>query len=147
MDAPSQSIFGQITIEDMRKNGLLTKTVLPLIKKAVDKGDGGHTVESVVDGLISGRYLLWGAMKPPATLQAVAVTMVDDRAYKVLMLGGPSFDDVRAFFQFLPRLAHQARAAKCVRMLIVGGLNWRDCLPDGWRPVATIYEHRLAPEA
>ena len=83
------SRFGQIRLEDMRGNELLTRTVLPLIKRAVDHSDGRYTVDNIVDGLLDddgsvyrrggsryksnaefssgGLRLLWDGFLPPFT--------------------------------------------------------------------------------
>lgn len=146
MDAP-RSIFGQITLEDMRQNELLTKTVLPLIQKACVFSDGRYTIGSVTDGIMAGRFDVWGVMAPPANLQAVAVTHAEaygeGRAYQILLLGSPDFDDLTRFFDFLPMLEKVAHAARCDRMVIVGRKSWERILPDGWRTAATLYERQI----
>jgi len=143
------SRFGQIRLEDMRGNELLTRTVLPLIKRAVDHSDGRYTVDNIVDGLLDGRFELWGAMRLPATLQAVAVTHVETypsgkRAYTVLHLGGPTMADAAAFFRYLPNMEAVAKAARCDKLVMVGRKGWERDLSEGWRAVATVYERGLS---
>lgn len=142
-----QSIFGQITLADMAGNELLTRTVLPLVRKALEHSDGRHTLDTIIDGLQSGAYQLWGTMRPPALLQAVAVAHVDMyesgvKAYTILLLGGPDMTEASAFFEFLPRLKAEASRSGCDRMVIVGRKGWERTLRD-WKPVAMIYEQRL----
>lgn len=145
-DRPA-SIFGQITLDDMRGNELLTRTVLPLVKKALEHSDGRHTLDTIIDGLTSGRFTLWGTMRPPALLQAVAVAFADTyesgvRAYTILLLGGPDMAEASAFFDFAPRLKGEAARAGCDRLVIIGRKGWERTLRD-WKPVAMIYEQRL----
>lgn len=141
MEKPkARPVFGQITLDDMRGNELLTKTVMPLVKEVCSHSKGRFTVESVADGLISQRFSLWGVMHPPATLAAIIVTHVNGKVFELLLLG-PELDDT---FQFLPTLKSAARAARCERMLLTGPQFWRKRLPEGWRPTAMVYEFDVA---
>ena len=144
-----RSIFGQIRLADMQGNEALTRTVLPLVKKALEHSDGRHTLDTIINGLASGRFQLWGAMRPPDFLQAVAVAFVDPypsgaKAFTIMLLGGPDMAEASAFFEFLPQLRGEARSAGCDRMVIVGRKGWERSLPN-WKAVAMIYEQRLEP--
>ena len=135
-------IFGPITLEDMRGNELLTRTVLPLVRDVCKHTKGRFTVESVAQGLASGAYGLWGGMRPPANLEAVTVTAVAGEVFDILIVG-PAFEEV---FPFLPMLAGSARAAKCKRMRLTGPGFWRKHLPMGesnWKVAAMVYEREL----
>lgn len=141
-EAPVRPIFGQITIDDMRKNELLTRTVLPLLKEACKHTKGRFTVDVVVEGLTRGMFGLWGVMRPPASLDAVLVTCPAGEVFDILALG-PNFEDA---FLFLGPLGGAARTAGCKRMRMTGPGFWRKHLPmgdDGWKIAAMIYERDL----
>lgn len=138
----SRAIFGAITLQDMRANAALTQMVMPLIARACAHSGGRWSPEAVADGLIDGSLRLWGAMKPPAALRAVAITRFATYetgvvALEMLLLGGP---DVRGMFDFLPALKRLARESGAQKMVIVGKKSWEDNLSDEWSAVATIYE-------
>lgn len=137
-------IFGQIKLEDMQGNEMLTKTVLPLVRDACKHSKGRFTVNSVAEGLAAGSYRLWGVMRPPASLESIAVTTIDEtdgRVFEIIVLG-PEFEDM---FQFLPVLQNAGRAARCVRMQLTGPYFWRKTLPTGYRIRRCIYECDLGP--
>lgn len=139
------SVFGQIRLEDMSRSELLTKTVLPLIQRACSLSDGRYTVENVVDGLMRGAFTLWGVMQPPAKLQAVAVTHVEAypsgvRAFQILLLGSPSFEDLSHLFRFLPQMKAEAHRSGCAKIALMGKRSWERALPSDWRAAATVYE-------
>jgi len=135
-EAPVQTIFGQITLDDMRKNELLTRTVLPLVAKVCAHSKGRFTVETVADGLLDGSMLLWGVMRPPASLEAILVTRKSNDAFEILIVG----PDINDALQYLPRLGGVARQLACKRMLMVGPNMWRERLPSDWRRSAVVYE-------
>lgn len=144
------ALFGQITLEAMQQNELLTRTVLPLVKRAIEHSDGRYSLDNVIDGLRRGEMELWGAMKPPAHLQAVAVTHVETypsgtRVFKILHLGGPSMADVAAFFRFIPRMEALARQAQCAKLVMIGRKGWERDLAPPWKTVAAVYERGLSP--
>lgn len=137
-----KTIFGEITLQDMRASRQITEKVMPLIARACAFSGGRWTPEDVADGLIDGRFRLWGAMKPPADLQAVAVTSLEPegkpgRAMELLLLGGP---DMRAMFQFMPALQKAALSQGAELMRVHGKRSWDDYLGDDWKPVTTIFE-------
>lgn len=141
----SDSIFGEITLQDMRASRQITEMVMPMVARACAFSGGRWTPEDVADGLIDGRFRLWGAMRPPADLQAVAVTFLEPegkprRAMELLLLGGP---DMRAMFRFLPALTKTARAQGALVMRVHGKRGWQEQIGDDWSPVTTIYEQAL----
>lgn len=138
--------FGQIEKEHF-SNKALARAIAPLLLKAVEHSDGRYSFDNVLEGLGTGRFELWGAMKKPASLVAVAVTTVDvfpsgKRAYVVLQLGGSSMADAAAFFKFLPKMEGMARQAKCDVMQIIGRKGWERDLA-GWATISTVYEREL----
>ena len=135
----SPPLFGPITLEDMRKNELLTKTVMPLIKQACDHSRGRHTVQNIADGLVDGAYQLWGVMRPPASLESVAITHRRNRVFEILALG-PDLDEI---VPFVPHLTGVARDQGCDRISLNGPSFLRRRLPEGWRPAAVVYEKLL----
>lgn len=138
-EAPAKPIFGPITVEDMRKNDLLIKAVLPLVRDACKLSKGRFDENRVFDGLIAGELRLWGVLRPPSVLEAIIVTRSADGVFEVLVLG-PEFEDALAF---LPMLTGEARAAKCERMRITGPKFWgREFLPD-FDLVACVFEKSL----
>ena len=150
MAEAEQSIFGQIRLEDMRASELLTRTVLPLVKRALEHSDGRYSLDNIIDGLREGKFELWGVMRLPDHLQGVAVTHVETypsgaRAYTILHLGGPTMADAAAFFRFLPRMEAVARGARCDRLVMVGRRGWERDLDKEWRVVSTVYERTLGP--
>lgn len=134
-------LFGQITLEDMQANELLTKTVMPLVKQVCDHSRGRFNVLSVAEGLRSGAYQLWGVMTLPAALEAVVVTHVNGKVFDLLLVG-PDIEDVLAF---MPALTGLARQARCERMRVQGPHFWRRRLPEGWKMGAVVYEKALEP--
>lgn len=145
MNAETQirPIFGQITLQDMQNNELLTRTVMPLIKEVCGHSRGRFTVDDVADGLIKGEFLLWGVMRPPAKLESVAITKAVHQVFEVLMLG----PDVNDMFTCLPILDRAAKASGCARMRMSGPAYWKKQLPEGWRPASMIFEKDLAHPA
>lgn len=139
MEVQQRPIFGEITLQDMRNNALLTKTVMPLVAEVCKHSKGRHDAASIADGLVCGSYKLWGVMRPPANLDAVTVTRVDGKSFELIMLG-PDFEEV---FMFLPMLKGAAREAGCDRMRMSGPQFWKRALPDGWRSAAVVYEALL----
>lgn len=149
MEAPAKPIFGPITVEDMRKNELLIKTVLPLVRDACTLSKGRFTEDQVFDGLIAGTFKLWGILRPPASLEAIIVTQVRNSVFEILMLG-PDFEEALAF---LPHLTGEARALKCECMRVTGPKIWRPrvrpehpnwiCLPHDWQVAAFVFEKDL----
>jgi hypothetical protein len=138
-------IFGAITLQDMSRSRDLTMAVLPLLKRACEFSGGRFAVGNVVDGLISGKFQLWGALAPPLELQAVAVTHARPyesgmRALEVMLLGGPEIDGMLAF---LPEFARIAAEHQCVKVIVFGPKSWESRFPPGWRAAARIYEHDL----
>lgn len=139
MEAPAKPIFGPITVDDLRKNELLVKTVLPLVRDACKLSKGRFNENEVFDGLIAGSFKLWGVLRPPATLEAIIVTRSAKSVFEVLVLG-PEFEDA---LSFLPMLTGEARSSKCERMRITGPKFWRrEFLPD-FDMVACVFEKAL----
>lgn len=139
MEAPAKPIFGPITVDDLRKNELLVKTVLPLVRDACKLSKGRFNENEVFDGLIAGSFKLWGILRPPATLEAIIVTQSAKGVFEVLVLG-PEFEDA---LSFLPMLTGEARSSQCERMRITGPKFWRrEFLPD-FDMVACVFEKAL----
>lgn len=135
----AKPIFGPITVQDMRQNELLIKTVLPLVRDACKLSKGRFNEDSVFDGLIDGSFKLWGVLRPPAVLEAIVVTQVKGGVFEILLLG-PEFEDALAF---MPMLTGEARVSKCERMRITGPKFWRkEFLPD-FDLVACVFEKNL----
>jgi hypothetical protein len=134
-------LFGPITLEDMRKNDLVAKVAMKLVKDVCAHSKGRYTVQAVADGLSSGVCSLWGIMRPPADLTAIIVTAPNDGVLDVL-LAGPDIEDV---VPFLPRLDGIARAARCAKLRMMGPGFWKEHLSkDAWRPMFTVYERDLS---
>ena len=135
----ARPIFGAITVEDLRANDLLIKTVFPLVRDACKLSKGRYTEDAVFDGIIAGKQRLWGVLRPPASLEAIVVTKADHGVFELLVLG-PEFEDALAF---LPTLTGEARKAKCERMRITGPKFWRkEYLPE-FDLVACVFERDL----
>lgn len=137
-------IFGQITLADMQGNALLTNTVMPLVRDACKHSKGRFTALTVAQGVMGGAYRLWGVMRPPATLESIAVTAVEaepgGRVFDILLVG-PEFEGM---FGFLPVLQSAARTAHCTRMRILGPAFWKRHLPEGFRLAACVFEKDLS---
>jgi hypothetical protein len=138
-EAREPALFGQITLEDMRKNGLLTRTVMPLVSRACAHTKGRFTADSVADGLVNGEFKLWGVMIPPASLEGVVVSRKVNKVLEILALG-PDLDDV---VPSLKRMTNVARSEGCARVLMVGPGFLRKRLPEGWKTSAVVYEYAL----
>lgn len=140
-DAPAKALplFGPITLNDMRNNDLVAREAMKRVKEVCAHSKGRYTVQQVADGLASGVCSLWGVMRPPADLTAIMVTAPNEGVLDVL-LAGPEIEDVTPF---LPRLDGIARASRCVRLRIMGPGFWKEHLPEGWRPMFTVYERAL----
>lgn len=138
-DAPAPAIFGQITVEDMRRNELLIKVVLPLVREACRLSKGRFTTDEVFDGLIDGTFRMWGVMRLPSELEAIIVTKANAGVFEVLLLG-PDYGDALAF---LPKLQGEAVKRGCQRMRITGPKFWgREFLP-GFDLVACVFEKEI----
>ncbi|NBW23310.1 MAG: hypothetical protein EBR82_86740 [Caulobacteraceae bacterium] len=140
-----QTFFGEITLQDMRASRQITEMVMPMVARACAFSGGRWTPEDVADGLIDGRFRLWGVMALPKDLQAVAVTFLEPegkpkRAMELLLLGGP---DMRAMFRFLPQLTKQAQAQGAKVMRVHGKRGWQEHMGDDWKPVTVMYEQAL----
>lgn len=138
LDQPKPQ-FGQITLEDMRGNALLTRTVLPLIAEACRHTKGRFTLDVVTEGLTRGVFDLWGVMRPPASLDAIMVTTKAGDVFEILVLG-PDADEA---FVCLPALATAGRAQGCTRMRLTGPGLWERKLDADWRSAARIFERDL----
>lgn len=136
-------IFDEITRKSLQEHPQIIRATLPLIRDACKHSKGRFTYESVFDGINEGRYRLWGVLRPPASLESIAVTAVDPmpggRVFDVL-IAGPEFE---AIFAALPVLESAARSLRCERMRFTGPSFWRKRLPEGWRPAASIFEKAL----
>lgn len=132
-------IFGQITLADMRGNELLTKAVMARVAEVCGLFKGRYSAEQIADGIVAGDFDVWGVMRLPATLEAVAVTCVADRAFHIIMLG----PEGRDMFNFLPALAGVARQKQCTVVRLSGPSFWRKQLPEGWRMASVVYEKAL----
>lgn len=149
-EAPAKPIFGPITVEDMRKNELLIKTVFPLVRDACKLSKGRFNEDKVFDGLIAGSLKLWGILRPPATLEAIIVTQASNGVFEILVLG-PEFEQALGF---MSHLTGEARSQKCERMRITGPRIWRPrikpdhpnwvALPEDWQEVACVFEKDLS---
>lgn len=133
-----RAIFGQITLDDMRGNELLTKTVMPLVAQVCAFSNGRFNVRDVARGIAAGDYRVWGVMRPPAKLDAVSVTTVRGPVFEILMLGPDPAD----MTPFLPMFMGEAREQRCQRLQVFGSPRWRKHFDDGWRKL-TVYEKDL----
>lgn len=134
----AKPIFGQITLEDMRGNELLTKTVMPLVGEVCKFSKGRFKLSDVTAGITSGEFQVWGTMRPPASLEAVAVTTVRKPAFEILLIG----PDPSEITQFIPNFMAAARAAGAKRLTVFGSPRWRNHFGEGWR-MLTVYERDL----
>lgn len=140
-DPPAQKarpIFGQITLEDMRGNELLTKTVMPLVAEVCKFSKGRFKLSDVTAGIAAGEYQVWGTMRPPASLDAVAVTTVRKPAFEILLIG----PDPSQITPYIPHFMAAARQAGAKRLTVFGSPRWRNHFGEGWR-MLTVYERDL----
>lgn len=149
MEAPAKPIFGPITVDDFRKNELLVKTVLPLVRDACKLSKGRFNENEVFDGIIAGTFKLWGVLRPPV-LESILVTTVHGDVFSVLLLG-PNAQKALAFVEAVEL---HAKRAGCSRMQIVGPRIWRHRptkadhpvwaqLSEDWQEVACVFERNL----
>lgn len=137
--AKQRPIFGPITLADMSGNEVLTKAVMARVAEVCALFKGRYSAEQIAEGIVGGDYEVWGVMRPPATLEAVAVTCVADRAFHIIMLG----PEGRDMFDFLPALQGVARQKQCKVVRLSGPSFWRKQLPEGWRMASVVYEKPL----
>lgn len=138
-EAKAVPVFGEITLEDMRKNELLAAEVMKRVKEVCAHSKGRYTVTEIADGLTRGAYTIWGVLLPPSDLKAIIVTAANNAVLDVV-LAGPVVED---FAPFLPRLYGEARTKRCTRMRLIGPGFFQKHLPEGWRPSVTVYERDL----
>ena len=137
----TRPIFGEITLEDMQGNALLTQTVMRRIAEVCAHTKGRYTAETVADGVLAGDFLVYGVMRPPAALEAVAVAAVVDGCF-VIFLVGPEGRDV---FTFLPALESISRQKRCSSMRVHGPSFFRRQLPKDFHIASIVYEKALSP--
>lgn len=135
-EAKPLTIFGEITYAQMKDNAKLAVVVMKLIKEVCEHSKGRHTVGQITDGLITGACSVWGVMRMPADLTAIMVTVPHEGVLDVL-LAGP---DIKDLTPYLSRLEGIARSERCTKTRIRGPYFWKPHLPDGWRPVVTVFE-------
>lgn len=139
LEAPAKPIFGQITVDDLRRNDLLIKTVYPLVRDACAASKGRFDADAVFDGLIANKFHLWGVLRPPADLEAIIVTRAEKGVFELLLLG-PDYSDALAL---LPELQREGRKYKCDRMRITGPKFWRREFLQGFDLVACVFEKEI----
>lgn len=142
-DAPAVKavpLFGPITRDDMAGNPLLAKVVMTRVKEVCAHSKGRYTVQQIADGVASGVCSLWGVTRKPPELDAVIVTAPNADGALDVLLAGPEIEDV---IPFLPRLDGIARGARCTKVRMMGPGFWKEHLPEGWRPMFTVYERAL----
>jgi hypothetical protein len=137
IEAKDGLVFGEIPLSAMSGSEALTKAVLPLIKKACEHSRKAYTLEQVVDDMIAGRCAIWGVMKLPADLRAIAIVT---RTLDVTLTGGAEVD---ALLPFVPELETMARDAGCHKLALSGPHWWAQSLEKGFRLAGTIFQRRL----
>lgn len=142
-EAPVQPLFRQITIQEMRDEGVM-RLVLGVVRDACKHSKGRFTVESVAKGLADDSMQLFGVVSlPEAKLEATVVTQKRDGVFEILV-AGPEFEDVAQFMGFLE---NKARDSGCKRMRIHGPSFFQKYLPAGWFAREILYERLLKPHA
>lgn len=110
----------------------------PLIRDAIEKGNGDWTEREVWAGLDRADMLLWLALRDRTPL-AICVTMLSPYKFglacRIILLAGKDMDE---WMSFLPRIEQYARDEKCVRMRVSGRKGWRKMLPDYDEPFITL---------
>ena len=135
----TRPIFGQITLEDMQGNALLTKTVMQRVAEVCTHTKGRFNAEKVADGVLANDFQVYGVMRPPASLEAVAVACVVDRCFDIFLIG----PEGRDMFAFLPALQGLARQSGCTSIRVRGPSFFRKQLPKDWHIASISYEKAL----
>lgn len=152
-------IFGSISLQEMTGNRDLTRTVMERVARACEFSDGRFDLDAVVNGLGAGQLSIWGVLKPPKDLAAVAISRVTTwesgvKVFELLLIGGPEFTDM---MPFLDRFEAPARKEGCIKIRLYGRTSWGNLsqnrggkshrlLPKDWRVAAVVYEKDLAPD-
>lgn len=138
---PTQRVFGELAYAQLRDNPDLAKFVMKVVNEAcaARKHKREPSVKDVADGLISGRFKLWGVMGKSASLDAIAVTERKDAVMEIVVVG-PRFED---FAPFIPMLEKIARGERCDRVIMGGPHIFKRWLPEGWTQRTEIKYERL----
>ena len=143
-ETAARPIFGQITVEQMRADEAMMRSVLAVVRDACKHSKGRFTVESVAQGLAAGSMRLYGVLQPPnAKLEATVVAKPANGVFEILV-AGPDFADVAPFMGVLQK---RARELGCERMSLYGPSFFRQKLPSGWFAREVRYECLLADGA
>jgi hypothetical protein len=135
----TQRIFGELEYAQLRANPDLAKFVMKVVNEACAARKREPSVKAVADGLISGRFKLWGVMGKNASLDAIAVTERKDAVMEIVVVG-PRFED---FAPFMPMLEKIARGQRCDRVVMGGPHIFKRWLPEGWTQRTEIKYERL----
>lgn len=136
----SGRMFGELDYAAMHENPELARYAMKVVKEACDARKRDPDVSAVAEGLVSGRFKLWGVMGANAALDAVAVTERKDTTMEIVLVG-PRVED---FAEFLPMLEKFARGLRCTRLVMGGPPIFKRLLPDGWTSRTEIrYERAL----
>lgn len=151
-DAPPQRLFDEIKLTQMMASEAMTKLVMDRVRQGCKYTDGRFTADSVADGLISGKFQLWGLLALPANLEAVSVTTVTNyasglKAFEILILGGTAFLEM---FPYLGQMEARGRQLGCDKAFLYGSSRWagyrgrsRVMIPGSWKVASVIYETDL----
>jgi hypothetical protein len=121
--------------------------VLPFIRRALDRGDGGHDPEHVREACRSRAAQLWLGLGE-AGLEMVAVTEIRvlprKRIARIWLLAG---SDARGWIgERLEVIEAWARAEGCAALELVGRKGWLRRLPaSGWSHKQVVMRKELQP--
>lgn len=145
----ADTIFGPITLEEMRANEALMLGVLPFLKRACDYSCGRFTLDQVTRGLIAGVFKVWGVLRAPADLQAVAVTAMNDlspteKIMEIFLIGGHGYSAMLKRVETFEQMAVQAH---CTAIRLHGHKAWGRTLLGEWDAVYQKPLRMKAPES
>lgn len=136
-------IFGRITRQSMEGNVELARHVMRIVKLACERRKHGLTLGDVTNGMIDGRFMLWGVMGPKATLEAVAVSEVSNGVFEIRIVG----PEIGSFEDFMPKFEGIARDEGCKKIAIMGPYIFTKYIPETWErtEVTHRFEKTLEP--
>lgn len=108
------------------------------IQSALDYSGGTHTVDDVVDNVLTGRMQLWPAERGCAVTEIVVYPQ--KKVLHVFLAAG----EMDQLFDMIESAAEWARGQGCTAMTLAGRLGWQRAMkPLGWEPKMIVMEREI----
>lgn len=106
---------------------LLWPMAEPLLKKAIDKDEGGWEIEDVKISCDIGEYILWIVRNGKAAVILEVSEYHNGKQCDIVMIGGDVMDE---WIGELEEIEGWAKRVGCDRMILTGRLGWQKILTE-----------------